>query len=172
MRSPRRIPVALGAGALVALFAAQTASAHIEIEQPEVTAGSQAVVTLQVPHGCAGSTTTELRISIPESITDVTPTRNANWNVNKVTEALATPVTDEDGGQITERVTEVDLAMTISADAAGTTLYFPTIQTCEQGETPWIDVPSAGQSEDDLEHPAPSVAVVAPGPDATDDHHD
>ena len=65
-----------------------------------------------------------------------------------------------------------ELAMTIPADAAGTTLYFPTIQTCEQAETPWIDIPSAGQSEDDLEHPAPSVAVVAPGPAATADHHD
>ena len=52
------------------------------------------------------------------------------------------------------------LSVPIPEDAAGTTLYFPTIQTCEAGETAWIEIPAEGQDHDELEAPAPSVAVV------------
>ena len=136
-----------------------------------------------MPHGCDGSATTELRIQMPESIPEVTPTRNANWTASKVTEALDTPITDPEGAQFTERVSEVvytaitplpdgyrdvfELAVNIPDDAAGTRLYFPTIQTCEVGETAWIELPAEGQDPEELEHPAPSVMVVAPPADAT-----
>jgi hypothetical protein len=46
-------------------------------------------------------------------------------------------------------------------DAAGKTLYFPTLQTCEQGQTDWAEIPRNGQSEDELKSPAPSLAVAA-----------
>ena len=41
------------------------------------------------------------------------------------------------------------------------TLYFPTIQTCESGETAWIEIPAEGQDPEELESPAPGVEVVA-----------
>ena len=46
-----------------------------------------------------------------------------------------------------------ELAVNIPADAAGTRLYFPTIQTCEVGETAWIELPAEGQDPEELEHP-------------------
>jgi len=57
------------------------------------------------------------------------------------------------------------LSVAIPEDAAGTTLFFPTIQTCESGETAWIEIPAEGQDHDDLESPAPGVTVVEGGGD-------
>ena len=167
---------ALTAGVLIVLGGAGAASAHVAIVEEQVEAGSTALITLQFSHGCDGSPTTVVRIGMPAEVAQVWPTINANWDVAKVTETLDTPVAGGHGEQITERVTEVVytahapvadgyrdvfvLSVPIPEDAAGTTLYFPTIQTCEQGETAWIEIPAEGQSADDLESAAPSVEVI------------
>jgi len=44
-------------------------------------------------------------------------------------------------------------------DKAGETIYFPVVQTCQQGVTRWIDIPVAGQ--DEPETPAASVKLLA-----------
>jgi uncharacterized protein YcnI len=167
------VPLALGA---VVLGLATPASAHVTVTASSTAAGAFTVLTLSVPHGCDGSATTELAIQIPEGIDEVTPTRNPLWEVDKQLERLDPPVTDEEGNEITERVATVtytaksplpdgyrdafELAMQLP-DAEGTTLVFPTIQTCEKGEAAWIEVPEDGQTEDDLELPAPSVTITA-----------
>lgn len=175
---------ALTAGGLIVLATAATASAHVGIAEDEVAAGSTALITFQFSHGCDGSPTTEVRIQMPATVAQVSPTINANWDVTKTMETLDTPIEGGHGEQITERVAEVVytaktpvlegsrdlfvLSVLIPEDAAGTTLFFPTIQTCEAGETAWIEIPAEGQEPDDLESPAPSVAVV----DATEDSHE
>ena len=104
----------------------------------------------------------------------MTPTVNPNWDVRTVTEALNPPVTDSDGDQITERVDQVvytaktplpaDLrdALVLSMqipDVSGQTLQFPVVQSCEVGETAWIEQQQAGSPEP--AHPAPSIVVTA-----------
>src|SRR5699024_8102726 len=54
-----------------------------------------------------------------------------------------------------------ELSLQIPEEAADSTLYFPTVQTCEEGETAWVQIPDDGQDAHDLESPAPSVEVVA-----------
>lgn len=172
-----RLVAASGIGVGLALAMGGAAFAHVSIAEDEVVAGSSAIVTLTFSHGCEGSPTTELRIQMPESIPTVAPTINANWDVEKVTEALDTPIEGSHGEQITERVSEVvytartpvadgfrdtfELSVSIPDDAAGQTLYFPTIQTCETGESAWIEIPADGQDPEELEAPAPGVEVVA-----------
>ena len=167
------VPLALGA---VVLGVAAPASAHVTITASTTAAGAFTVLTVSVPHGCEGSATTEVTIQIPEEINAVTPTRNALWEVEKEVEQLDPPVTDAHGNEITERVATVtytadtplpdgyrdafELSLQLPDDE-GTTLVFPTIQTCEEGESAWIEVPADGQSEDDLELPAPSVTITA-----------
>ena len=46
-------------------------------------------------------------------------------------------------------------------DAEGETLSFPTIQTCQKGETSWTEVPADGQDAEELESPAPAFEIVA-----------
>lgn len=48
-------------------------------------------------------------------------------------------------------------------DAEGEVLAFPTIQTCEKGETAWTQVPTDGQDEDELESPAPGALTFSVG---------
>ena len=172
---------ALTTSGLIVLASAGVASAHVGILEDEVEAGTTALITFQFSHGCEGSPTTSIRIQMPENIPTVAPTINANWDVSKTMEALDPPIEGSHGEQLTERVAEVVytaktpvadgyrdvfvLSVAIPEDAAGTTLFFPTIQTCETGETAWIEIPAEGQDHDDLESPAPGVAVVEGGDD-------
>ena len=173
---------ALLAGGILALAAPLSASAHININPSSAAAGSYTVLSFALPHGCAGSPTTSISIAIPESIASVTPTVNPLWTVAKTETPLATPITDDDGNSITTRIggvvytaitpmadglrTTFDLSLMLPADAAGTTLEFPVVQTCVTGSTNWDAHTVEGEAEP--EHPAPSIAVTAAV--ASDEH--
>lgn len=180
LRSCTRTAVVAAGVAVLSVTGALAADAHVSVSADTTAAGSYALLTFGVPHGCDGSATTRIAIKIPDQILSVTPTVNPNWDVQKVTAAVTPPVTDSHGNQITERVDQVvytartplpaDLrdALVLSAkipDAAGQTLSFPIIQTCEVGETAWIEQEVAGQPEP--AHPAPTIEVTA----ATGDGH-
>jgi uncharacterized protein YcnI len=169
--------VAVAAGiAILGLTTATAASAHVSAGPAAQPAGSYVVETLSVPHGCEGSSTTKVRIQIPESVPQVTPTVNPNWDVEKTMVTLEAPIDAGHGETIDERVGEIVYtaktplpdglrdAFELSfktPDNPGETLYFPTIQTCEVGETAWIEIPADGESGDEPEHPAPAVTLVA-----------
>ena len=53
-------------------------------------------------------------------------------------------------------------------DAEGETLAFPVIQTCEGGETAWIDVAADPEDAEGLDSPAPTVTLTAA--DESDGH--
>lgn len=171
--------VALAAAGLVALGSG-AASAHVTVDPDVTTAGSYSVLAFAFGHGCEGSATTQIAIKVPEELVTVTPTIHAGWTVEKVMETLPTPVDDGYGGQYTERVAEV----VYSADApvadgyrqalevqahlpeeAGGTLYFPVVQTCEVGETAWVQIPQEGQDPEELEAPAPSISITGSAAD-------
>lgn len=167
------LPAAGAAGALA--LAAAPASAHVTLSPDTTAAGSYAVLTVSVPHGCEGSATTSIAISMPEQIPQVTATRNPYWDLEVETEALAEPIEDAHGNEITERESVVvytakeplpdpvrdsfELSVQLP-DAAGETLAFPIVQTCEEGETGWTEVPEEGQDAEELEHPAPLVTIT------------
>ncbi|MDG4795675.1 YcnI family protein [Micromonospora sp. WMMD1082] len=180
MSVTRRRAARIGA---LGLFAATTvavtgspAAAHVTVSPSVTTAGSYTVLTVGVPHGCDGSATTKVSIKIPEKIVSVTPTVNPNWAVEKVLADLNPPVKDSHGNEVTQRVAEVvytaktplpddlrdkfELSLKLP-DAPGETLVFPAVQTCAQGEAPWVELPAAGQDADELEYPAPSFVLTA-----------
>lgn len=161
----------------VALLAqAAPAGAHVSITPTETAAGAHTLMTVSVPHGCDGSPTTKVEIQVPEQILSVTPTRNPLWTVTKTKEKLDEPLTDAHGNEVTERDGTIvyqarsplpdgyrdafELSLTLP-EKEGTTLVFPTIQTCAEGETAWVEVAADDQDAEDLEHPAPTVTVTA-----------
>ena len=176
--------IAIGAGALLAVGAPLAASAHVSVTPTSTAAGSYTVLSFAVGHGCDGSPTTSLSFEIPEEINAVTPTVNPNWTIDKQMAPLAKPITDSHGEQLAERVgtvvytaktpladgyrDTVSFQVQLPADAEGKTLVFPVTQTCEVGQTDWTDVAKDGQTEDDLESPAPVVVVTAA---EAGDHH-
>ncbi|HKU36433.1 MAG TPA: YcnI family protein [Paenarthrobacter sp.] len=174
------------AGGTAALMMAGLAgaSAHVGATPDKTAANSYALVTFSIPHGCDTSPTTKVAITLPQELTDAQPTVNPNWTVEKVTETLAEPKKLDDGTSITKRTSQIVYtaktpldphlrdALVLSVklpDAAGKTIYFPTLQTCEQGQTDWSEIAKDGQNEHDLKSPAPSVAITAA--DASGDHH-
>ncbi|MCU1566275.1 MAG: nuclear export factor, partial [Pseudarthrobacter sp.] len=109
-------------------------------------------------------------------LNDAQPTVNPNWTVEKVTEQLAEPKKLADGTSITKRTSQIVYtakapldhelrdALVLSVklpDAAGSTLYFPTLQSCETGQTDWSEIAKDGQDPHSLKAPAPSVTVSA-----------
>jgi periplasmic copper chaperone A len=166
------LALAVAVGLPIAL--AGPAAAHVTITPTGGTAaGSYTVLTAAFGHGCEGSPTTGITISVPEQVNAITPTRVAGWEAEKVMETLDEPITDSHGNEVTERVAQVvytadepladgyraafDLSLQLP-DAPGETLAFPTIQTCEQGETAWTEIAAEGAEEP--EHPAPAVTIT------------
>jgi uncharacterized protein YcnI len=172
----RRIVLPAAPAVAALALAAAPAAAHVTITPSTTTAGSYAVLTVSVPHGCDGSATTKIAIDLPEAIYAVTPTRNPFWTVEKAMEQLDEPITDAHGNEITERVDQVvytartplpdgqrdtfELSLQLP-DAEGETLALPVVQGCEEGETGWTEVAAEGQDAEELEHPAPLVTISA-----------
>lgn len=179
----RTLLTAAGTAALL-LAAAGGASAHVGVTPDKTAANSYALLTFGIPHGCEESGTTKVAITLPAELNDAQPTVNPNWTVEKVTEQLAEPRKLADGTSITKRTSQIvytakaplahDLrdALVLSMklpDAAGTTLYFPTLQTCETGQTDWSEIAKDGQDPHSLKAPAPSITITAAAA-GTDNH--
>lgn len=161
------------------------ASAHVGISPDKTTANSYALLTFGIPHGCDTSGTTKVTITLPEQLNDAQPTVNPNWTVEKVEEELATPKKTADGATITKRTSKIVYtakapldpklrdALVLSVklpDAAGSTLYFPTLQNCQVGQTDWAEIPKDGQDPHSLQAPAPSVTISDGSPQAEGSH--
>lgn len=175
LRRALKTSAATGGAAALLLAAAGGAAAHVGVTPDKTSANSYALLTFVVPHGCAESGTTEVAITLPAELNDAQPTVNPNWTVEKVTEQLAEPKKLADGTSITKRTSRViytaktplehqlrdTLVLAVKLpDAAGATLYFPTLQTCEAGQTDWSEIAQDGQDPHTLKSPAPSVTVT------------
>lgn len=167
---------ATGGAATLLLAAAGGASAHVGVTPDKTDAGSYALLTFGIPHGCDTSPTTKVAITLPPELNDAQPTVNPNWTVEKVTETFAEPRKLADGSSITKRTSQIVYtaktplspelrdALVLSVhlpDAAGTTLNFPTLQTCESGQTDWSETAAVGQDPHSLKAPAPAITITA-----------
>lgn len=188
-RSRAVVGASLVAGGIALL--AGPASAHVSPTPSEVPAGAYTNVQLLVPHGCDGSATEKVEVQVPEQIITASPYWIAGWTAEATNEDLAEPIDDGHGGELTERTAELtwtagegnalpdgqylNFGVGFKApDAEGETLYFKTIQTCEEGTAEWITEWDGEGEEPDA--PAPAVKIVAGSGDghggeaASDDH--
>ena len=161
---------------IAALLFATPAYAHVTLEGRQAAIGTWYKAVFAVPHGCAGSATTKIRVQIPDGVIDVKPMPKPGWNVEVVKGKYAAPY-DFHGGKISEGAKEVVwsggkladdnydefiistyLTATLKPD---TVLYFPTVQECEQGINRWIDIPVDAEHTHDTKSPAPGVKLIA-----------
>jgi uncharacterized protein YcnI len=170
-RTPSARSLALGGAAGIALvFAAPlAASAHVGVTPDTTAPGSYANLTFAVPHGCDGSATTEVRITIPEDVISVTPTVNPNWDVAEVTSATDADHTSEVVYTAKTPLTDglrdtFTLSVPLPAGEVGDVVEFPVLQTCEVGSTSWDEETVEGEEEP--EHPAPAIILTAADADA------
>jgi uncharacterized protein YcnI len=164
--------------ATVATLAASSASAHVTLENRQATIGAGYKAVFAVPHGCAGSATTKIRVQIPEGVIAVKPMPKAGWNIEVIKGKYAAEY-DHHGTKYSEGVKEVVWSggklpddyydeFVISTFLTGvlkpdTVLYFPTVQECEQGASRWIDIPEDGGGGQMREGkwPAPGVKLMS-----------
>jgi uncharacterized protein YcnI len=161
---------------VIAVLAASPAAAHISLENRQASVGTSYKAVFAVPHGCAGSATTKIRVQIPEGVIGVKPMPKPGWSLEAVKGKYAASY-DYHGAKLTEGVKEVvwsggKLAddnydeFVVSTFLSGglkpnSTLYFPVVQECEQGISRWIDIPegAAGHGHDG-KSPAPGVKLM------------
>lgn len=168
-----RAAAATTGGVALALSAAVPANAHVTVTPSTTEAGSYTVLTVSLSHGCEGSPTTKVAVQIPEPILSATPTRSPFWTAETTVEKLDEPVSNH-GTTVTERVDTVvfttdtplpdgqrdSFEISLKLPDEPGRLVFPAVQTCEKGETAWVEVPT-GNDNEELEHPAPTIDVTA-----------
>ena len=149
----------LTATAVMTAAVASSALAHIHAEPHEVQAGSTATIGFTIEHGCGGSPTTAVDVLLPEGVTDVTPEPFGDWTITTDTTDEGDVVTFEGGGLPDGEAGTFEITMTLPP-TPDTTIWFPMVQRCEDGELRWIEIPVEGEAEPDS--PAPGVQLIGP----------
>jgi periplasmic copper chaperone A len=150
----RRV-LAVPALVLVALLALATAAtAHVELDPGEATAGSTATLSFSFHHGKDGTATTGLEVLLPEGAAVVEVPDVPGWSAT-VDEAAGTVAWT--GGSVPDG-TEMAFPLVVQLPAAAGEALFKTIQTTEAGELAWIE---EEESEGEGAYPAPRLTLVA-----------
>ncbi len=171
--SQRCVAILLAACVLMRPVAA---AAHVSIEPSTAGAGS-VKLTFAIPHGCAGSATTVVRIKIPEGFIGVKPAPKSGWTLATRTDAYARSYDYFHGKTLSRGVTEVVwsggklqddhfdefkvMGFVTGGFQPGDAIYFPVTQACEEGQLVWSEVPAAGADPHSLKSPAPALRIVA-----------
>ena len=161
MRPLTRPVVGIAVAAIATAWGASAAWAHIDPDPKEAPAGSEQRVGFTVEHGCDASATIQLDMRLPDGVTNAVPEPPAGW-----TASVARRVVTFVGGPLPADVEGTFRVRMTLPPTADTTIYFPFVQRCEQGEIRWIDVPSDG-SGTELDEPAPAMNLTAPLPTTT-----
>ena len=148
------------------------AEAHVLLENKKAEAGAHYKAVFQVGHGCHGSATKQVIVTIPAGVVGVKPKPKAGWKIDTDKSPLAQPYTMH-GKPVTETVTQVRwsggpladsdydefILMAKLPEKAGP-LYWQVSQVCDQGRMDWIEVPADGKKSSDYEMPAPGMEIL------------
>lgn len=160
------------------LALAGPASAHVTVNPNTTAGGSYGKLTFRVPTESDTASTTQLQIFLPTDhpLASVSVQPHTGWSFTVKDAKLATPLTDDDGNQITQAVSEIDWKADSPATAIkpgefdefnvsvgplpdSGTMVFKALQTYSDGSVVrWIDPRVAGQ--DEPAHPAPVLTLT------------
>lgn len=138
------------------------ASAHVTVNAHAETyyAGSGAALYIRVPHSKAGLNTVQVDVAMPANIGIVKPENIPGWTESVVndTEGKNTISVTWKGGSLPDS-SYADFGMKLTLpNTPGVTLYFPTVQTLNDGSTDaWVTIPVAGAAAPAA--PAPSFVL-------------
>lgn len=146
------------------------ALAHVVLTEPSAVAGSYYKAALRVGHGCDGSATTGLRVSLPAGFEGPKPQPKPGWNITTRKAKLDQPYTSH-GKTVSEEVVEIqwsavsresalpdgqfdEFAFTTRLPEQPGAAWIKVLQTCDKGQLDWSEVPAAGTSTKGLKTPA------------------
>ncbi|MGO6684444.1 DUF1775 domain-containing protein [Rhizobium leguminosarum] len=175
MKTIKTFGKTFGLAAVLSATAFASAEAHVTFLDREATQDSTILATLQVPHGCDGKATTEVRVKLPEGFVFAKPQPKAGWEL-EVIKGDYQKTYDNHGDKVKTGAIEVrwkngnlsdDFYDTfviqgkVSGVEAGTSLAFPVTQMCGETVTAWDQVAAGGGDAHGLKSPAPLLKVVA-----------
>jgi periplasmic copper chaperone A len=166
--------------AILAIITPATAVlAHVVLEDQAALAGRSYKAVLKVGHGCDGSPTTAMRVTIPAGFMGAKPMPKAGWKLDVKIDKLAEPY-DSYGKKITEDVSEITWTAT-SKDSylpdgyydefvlrgalskKEGLMWFKVLQSCEKGVNDWSQIPAAGADAHSLKSPAALLEIIPSG---------
>lgn len=171
-------------GALLLALTPSLAHAHAILVNEEATAGRAFKATIGIGHGCDGAATDALVVALPPGFLAAHPMPKPGWQVE---------VRDGDfdrpyklygetvsrgpveirwtGGSLDDRFyDEFTVRGVFDAQAVGDAVPFKVTQGCGTQSVSWTEVAATGADAHALEHPAPTVRVVAAAPSAGGGH--
>lgn len=152
---------------------------HVVLQNRTETALSTYKAVMLVGHGCDGSATNQVRVTVPAGFQGAKPMPKPGWNLSTKSGKLATPYDNGHGGMVTEGVSEVTWVAT-SKDSAlpdaqfdefvfrgrvpkeAGPMWFKVFQGCEKGSTDWAEIPTSGTSTKGLKAPAALLEILPP----------
>lgn len=153
---------------------ATTALAHATLEVKEAAIGSTYEGTMRIGHGCDGQPTLSVSIEIPDGVIGVAATPKPGWTVETRIGPYA-QTHSLNGALVSEGVREIVWTGSLDSHAhdsfgfagtivktldVGSTLYFPTVQSCADGTADWVNIPADGQDPKDIDGPAPALTLI------------
>ena len=150
---------------------------HVVLQDRTATALSTYRAVFQVGHGCDGSPTNLIKVTLPAGLQGVRPMPKPGWTLSTQLGKLAVPFDNGHGGMVTEGVSVVTWAANtkdnLLADAhydefvlrgrlpkeAGP-IWFKVLQGCEKGSTDWAEIPASGISTKGIKAPAALLEVL------------
>ncbi|MEP9355356.1 DUF1775 domain-containing protein [Xanthobacter sp. KR7-65] len=162
------------AAAVAAGLAAAPASAHVTLEKSDAVAGTYYKAVLKVGHGCEGSPTTSLKVTIPDGLVAAKPMPKPGWTLaaeagaydrayafhgKEVREGVKS--IRWSGGSLPDgQYDEFVFIAYLAPEAGARAVPVPVVQTCEKGELRWVEVARPGEK---AAQPAPVLKIAAPG---------
>ncbi|MCV3764266.1 DUF1775 domain-containing protein [Rhizobium sp. TRM95796] len=160
------------------------AFAHVSLVQGEAAADSYYLAQLQIPHGCDGKATKEVRLTLPEGFISAKPMPKAGWTLEIIKGKYKSAYKDHDtpvtegpleirwkGGDLPDDYFDIfSVRGKFAGLAEGAVVPFAVTQVCDGAEAAWNEVAAPGQDAHDLPNPAPTVTLVAAK--AMHHHHD
>ncbi len=141
------------------IFMPCISGAHNYLLETESPAGYVRDIVMRVPHGCKDSPVINVRVKIPDDVYRVTVAHRDDWDVDVKMRKVDPPVVGDAGREITETVDEIiwsNPKEPLPADRVGEfrfraklpnevgrILFFRTLNTCEEGDDNYIDLPEA-----------------------------
>ena len=147
---------------LLAFTKAPVVFGHITLENQAAAAGSGYKAVLRVGHGCDGSATRAVRVTIPPGFKGAKPMPKPGWVLTNRSDKLAAPYTSH-GKTVVQDVAEITWTAATPANALpdahygefvlrGTLpntpgpMWFKVLQSCVTGQNDWAEVPAPGTS--------------------------
>ncbi len=168
-------------------LAAMTGSAfaHVTLVNGTAKPDSYAVIQLQVPHGCAGKATNEVRVTLPDGFYGAKPQPKAGWELEIIKGDYAKPY-DNHGTKVSSGPVEIRwkngnlpddnydvfaFQGKIAGVTDGASLAFKTIQLCGDATEKWDEVAAPGTDPHSLKDPAPLLKIASDGKPAAEMDH-